>query len=130
MTWHLSFTTSVSVMLSPSSKLVLLVKPSLLRRIGIIITENNLAETARNLGIRKSIRNMTEQEKIQLRYVTALQQTQNAQTDLARTMTQPENLLRIFNEQWQVLIRNLGSSFIPYASEGYASHHRYHQSTC
>ena len=56
---------------------------------------------------------MTEQEKIQLRYVTALQQTQNAQTDLARTMTQPENLLRIFNEQWQVLIRNLGSSFIP-----------------
>jgi hypothetical protein len=84
-----------------------------LRRIGIIITENNLAETARNLGIRKSIRNMTEQEKIQLRYVTALQQTQNAQTDLARTMTQPENLLRIFNEQWQVLIRNLGSSFIP-----------------
>lgn len=84
-----------------------------LRRIGIIITENNLAETARNLGIRKSIRNMTEQEKIQLRYVTALQQTQNAQSDLARTMTQPENLLRIFNEQWQVLIRNLGSSFIP-----------------
>jgi hypothetical protein len=84
-----------------------------LRRIGIIITENNLAETARNLGIRKSIRNMTEQEKIQLRYVTAIQQTQNAQKDLARTMMQPENLLRIFNEQWQVLIRNLGSSFIP-----------------
>ena len=84
-----------------------------LRRIGIIITENNLAETARNLGIRKSIRNMTEQEKIQLRYVTALQQTQNAQTDLARTIKQPENLLRIFNEQWHVLIRNLGSSFIP-----------------
>ena len=56
---------------------------------------------------------MTEQEKIQLRYVTALKQTQNAQSDLARTMVQPENLLRIFNEQWQVLIRNLGSSFIP-----------------
>lgn len=84
-----------------------------LRRIGIIITENNLAETARNLGIKKSIRNMTEQEKIQLRYVTALKQTQNAQSDLARTMVQPENLLRIFNEQWQILIRNLGSSFIP-----------------
>ena len=53
-----------------------------LRRIGIIITENNLAETARNLGIKKSIRNMTEMEKIQLRYVTALQQTRNAQETL------------------------------------------------
>ena len=80
-----------------------------LRRIGIIITENNLAETARNLGIKKSIRNMTEQEKIQLRYVTALQQTKNAQGDLARTLEQPENLLRILREQFHVLMRELGN---------------------
>ena len=80
-----------------------------LRRIGIIITENNLAETARNLGIRKSIRNMTEMEKIQLRYVTALQQTKNAQGDLARTLEQPENLLRILREQFNVLMRELGN---------------------
>ena len=84
-----------------------------LRRIGIIITENNLAETARNLGIRKSIRNMTEQEKIQLRYITALQQTKNAQGDLARTMQQPENMLRILKEQFSVLMRELGNVAIP-----------------
>jgi len=84
-----------------------------LRRIGIIITENNLAETARNLGIKKSIRNMTEMEKIQLRYVTALQQTKNAQGDMARTLEQPENLLRILKEQFQVLMRELGNVAIP-----------------
>ncbi len=84
-----------------------------LRRIGIIITENNLAETARNLGITKSIRNMTEQEKIQLRYITALQQTQNAQSDLARTMEQPENLLRIMKQQFTKLGREIGNTFIP-----------------
>lgn len=84
-----------------------------LRRIGIIITENNLAETARNLGIKKSIRNMTEQEKIQLRYITALQQTKNAQGDLARTLQQPENLLRILREQFHVLMRELGNVAIP-----------------
>lgn len=84
-----------------------------LRRIGIIITENNLAETARNLGIKKSIRNMTEMEKIQLRYVTALQQTQNAHGDIARTLEEPENLLRILKEQFQVLMRELGNVAIP-----------------
>ena len=84
-----------------------------LRRIGIIITENNLAETARNLGIKKSIRNMTEMEKIQLRYVTALQQTQNAHGDMARTLEQPENLMRILKEQFQVLMRELGNVAIP-----------------
>lgn len=88
-----------------------------LRRIGIIITENNLAETARNLGIKKSIRNMTEMEKIQLRYVTALQQTKNAQGDLARTLEQPENLLRILKEQFHVLMRELGNVAIPIIKE-------------
>ncbi len=84
-----------------------------LRRVGIILTENNLAETAHNLGIKKSIRNMTEQEKIQLRYVTALQQTKNAQGDLARTILQPENLMRVAVEQFHVLTRELGNAFIP-----------------
>ena len=98
-----------------------------LRRIGIIITENNLAETARNLGIKKSIRNMTEMEKIQLRYVTALQQTQNAHGDMARTLEQPENLLRILKEQFQVLMRELGNVAIPIIQklipQGHWSHH-------
>lgn len=84
-----------------------------LRRLGIIITENNLAETAANLGIKKSIRSMTEAEKIQLRYVTALQQTKNAQGDMARTLKQPENLIRVWKQQMSVFAREMGNVFIP-----------------
>lgn len=84
-----------------------------LRRIGIILTENNLAITANNLGIEKSIRNMTEAEKIQLRYLTALDQTTNAQGDFARTFDQTANQIRIFEEQFSVLMREIGHMLIP-----------------
>lgn len=88
-----------------------------LRRLGIIITENNLAETARQLGITKSIRNMTEAEKIQLRYTTALIQTKNAQGDLSRTLEQPANQIRIVKEQLSILSREIGTIFIPVLQE-------------
>lgn len=84
-----------------------------LRRVGIVITENNLALTAQQLGITKSIRNMTEAEKIQLRYVTALQQTTNAQGDFARTFSSPANQLRILQEQMEIFMREVGTLFIP-----------------
>lgn len=84
-----------------------------LRRLGIVITENNLAETARRFGITKSIRMMTEQEKIQLRYISALLQTKNAQGDLARTLETPANMIRVMKEQFTVFTRELGNIFIP-----------------
>lgn len=84
-----------------------------LRALGIILTENNLALTANNLGIEKSIRNMTEAEKIQLRYLTALDQTTNAQGDFARTFDETANQIRIFEEQFRVLMREIGHMLIP-----------------
>jgi len=84
-----------------------------LRAIGIAITENNLKETARTLGITKSIEAMTEQEKIQLRYVTIMNQTTNAQGDMARTLSQPANMLRVLKDQFDILIRTIGNGFLP-----------------
>lgn len=84
-----------------------------LRRLGIILVENNLALTAHNLGIDKSIRNMTEAEKIQLRYLTALDQTTNAQGDFARTFDETANQIRVFEEQFRVLMREIGHMLIP-----------------
>ena len=84
-----------------------------LRALGIILTENNLALTANNKGIEKSIRNMTEAEKIQLRYLTALDQTTNAQGDFARTFDQTANQIRVFEEQFRVLMREIGHMLIP-----------------
>lgn len=84
-----------------------------LRRVGIVLTENNLALTAQNLGIEKSIRNMTEAEKIQLRYLTALDQTTNAQGDFARTFDQTANQLRVVREQINIFLRELGTTLMP-----------------
>lgn len=84
-----------------------------LRRLGIVITENNLAETARRLGITKSIRTMTEMEKMQLRYITALEQTKNAQGDFARTIETPANMLRVLSGSFQKLTTAIGQLFIP-----------------
>lgn len=55
-----------------------------LRRIGIIITENNLAREAELLGIDKSLRKMTEAEKIHLRYNAIMRQA----TGLRKEMSQ------------------------------------------
>ena len=49
-----------------------------LRDIGIIITENQLAQTAIQMGIDESIKNMSEHEKILLRYHTIIQQASKA----------------------------------------------------
>ena len=84
-----------------------------LRRLGIIITENALKQTAANLGIQKSIRSMSEAEKIHLRYITALEQTKNAQGDFARTIMAPAQSVKILKEQISQLSRAIGAVFMP-----------------
>lgn len=84
-----------------------------LRQLGIVITENNLAETARRLGIEQSIRTMTEAQKIELRYVTVLQQSINAHNDLERTILSPANAMRILKAEFAQTARAIGDLFIP-----------------
>lgn len=56
---------------------------------------------------------MTEQEKIQLRYIAIMQQSVNAQNDMERTIYQPANALRILKAQLQETARAIGNVFIP-----------------
>lgn len=84
-----------------------------LRRLGIIITENALKQTAMNLGIQKSVRDMSEAEKMHLRYITAMQQTTNVQGDFARTINEPAQAIRILQEQLSQFSRSIGSIFMP-----------------
>lgn len=84
-----------------------------LRQLGIVITENNLAETARRLGIEQSIRTMTEAQKIELRYVTALYQSVNAHNDLERTILSPANAMRLLQAEFAQTARAIGDLFIP-----------------
>lgn len=80
---------------------------------GIDVTEASLKTEAMNQGITKSVRNMSQGEKMALRYSVMLRQTGLAQGDFARTLETPANQLRILGERVVSLTRAIGSLFIP-----------------
>ena len=83
------------------------------RKYGIDISEAALAETAASYGIQKSVENMSQAEKMQLRYAAIIRQTSLAQTDFARTIQTPANMLKILKEQVMEVGRTFGNVFQP-----------------
>lgn len=80
---------------------------------GLDVTEASLKTEAMNQGITKSVRNMSQGEKMALRYAVMIRQSGVAQGDFARTIEQPANQLRIFTERMTTLSRTIGTIFIP-----------------
>lgn len=80
-----------------------------LRDLGLDITQQSLAPIAQGLGIEKSVKNMSQAEKMILRYIAVLKQAQIAQGDFANTMESPANQLRVFNAQITAFKRNMGN---------------------
>ena len=80
---------------------------------GIDITNAGLAQTALNHGIKVSIKDLDQQSKMQLRALTMLEQSKVAYGDLARTINQPANQLRMLRAGFQNLARTIGSLFMP-----------------
>lgn len=66
---------------------------------GINISVAQLRETALAHGIELSTAKMTEAQKATLRYITIMEQSKNAQGDLARTIATPANAMRILQAQ-------------------------------
>ena len=83
-----------------------------LKRYGVLITEVNLQEFARQQGITKSINAMTQQEKVMLRYQYILQATQLAQGDFVRTQDSWANQTRILSERWKEMATIFGEAFM------------------
>ena len=83
-----------------------------LKRYGIVITEVNLQEYARRQGIQKSITQMTQMEKVMLRYNYIMEVTAQAQGDFARTSGNWANQVRLLREQFTQLMGVLGSGLI------------------
>lgn len=79
-----------------------------LRDYGISVTVASLKETALRHNIDLSISKMTEAQKATLRYVTIMENSQNVQNDLARTILTPANSLRVLNNQWTLAKRAMG----------------------
>lgn len=75
---------------------------------GINVSVAQLRQTALAHGIDLSTAKMTEAQKATLRYITIMEQTSNAQGDLARTLVTPSNALRILNAQWTQAKRAMG----------------------
>lgn len=68
-----------------------------------------LQETAFSLGIEESVRNMSEAQKAQLRYITLIQRSNGIMGDMAKTINTPSNSLRILNAQTKLFERSLGN---------------------
>ena len=74
-----------------------------LKSLGIVMTETNLQEYALSSGITKSMKAMTQAEKVQLRYGYVLAMTKNAQGDFLRTQGGAANQTRILTESMKQL---------------------------
>lgn len=81
---------------------------------GVDVTEAALAQEALRQGISKSVRGMSQGEKMALRYAVMIRQTVLAHGDFAKTIEQPANQIRIMTERVIQLGRTLGSVFIPF----------------
>lgn len=84
-----------------------------IRRLGIDISTARLQQELFNLGIEANVNELNQADKSMLRYIAIMKQSTNAQTDMARTLNSPANMMRVFNAQVQLLARSLGSLFIP-----------------
>lgn len=90
-----------------------------LYKYGIDITSAGLAQTAMNHGITESIKNLSQQSKMQLRVLTMLEQSKVAYADLARTINQPANQLRMLQAGFKKLALTIGSLFMPIVQKLY-----------
>lgn len=80
-----------------------------LRDLGLDITQQSLQPIVDSLGIDRSVKDMSQAEKMILRYIAVLNQAKIAQGDFANTMDSPANQLRIFNAQVTAFKRNMGN---------------------
>jgi hypothetical protein len=90
-----------------------------LYKYGIDITSAGLAQTAMNHGITESIKNLSQQSKMQLRVLTMLEQSKVAYSDLAKTINSPNNQLRMLDAGFKKLALTLGSLFMPIVQKLY-----------
>lgn len=84
-----------------------------LRRLGYDLSVARLEQERLNLGIDKSVSSMTQAEKSQLRYYAMMTQVTQVQGDMARTLEQPANMLRVLRAEVEQVGRAIGNLFIP-----------------
>ncbi len=84
-----------------------------LKRLGILVNDNTIKQYAYQHGIAQTGAELTEQQKVMARYIAIMEQTKNAQGDLARTIDSPTNQLRMLKSQVEKISIAIGNLFIP-----------------
>lgn len=82
-----------------------------LKQLGIVMTETNLEEFAEKTG--KVYKEMSQAEKVQLRYNYVMEMSKNAQGDYARTSEGTANSIRTFQGSVDNLMIALGQNLLP-----------------
>lgn len=84
-----------------------------LRRLGWDLSQARMQIEATNLGIEKNVSEMTQAEKVALRYRLIMRQVTQTHGDMARTISSPANQLRVLQAQLAMTARAIGQLFIP-----------------
>lgn len=84
-----------------------------LKQLGIIMTETNLKQYALSKGITTNIDDMTQAEKIQLRYAFVTEMSKNAVGDFSRTSESTANQTRTASETFKEISATLGEQLLP-----------------
>ena len=80
-----------------------------LKKFGIVLTEANLKEYALSQGIKKSYSDMSQAEKVALRYNYVMQTTSQVQGDFARTSGSWANQIRVLKLRWEEFMGVVGT---------------------
>lgn len=87
------------------------------RKYGMDIRSVTLQQTALSLGLTENVSDMSEVNRVILRYITMLRQATNATGEFAKSIERPANQLRVFKEQMIEFGRAVGNFLIvPLAS--------------
>ena len=94
-----------------------------LRKYGIDVTQTSFKPLMAELGIEKSVNELSQGEKQILRYIAALKQARSAMGDFADTIESPANQLKVFKQQLVETKTAIGNLFmglyaniLPYAN--------------
>ena len=88
-----------------------------LKRLGVVMTEVNLKQFAMEQGIKKTYDQMSQGEKVMLRYQYVMKSTANAHGDFERTGGGAANQMRLFQESMKELGVSFGQIVLPAVTE-------------
>lgn len=83
-----------------------------LKDLGVVMTQTALDDFAMRKGLKKTVQQMTEQEKVALRYQFVLEQLSTASGDFVRTQDGWANQTRVLTLQFDQLKATLGQGLI------------------